>query len=36
MVAMMEAARAYQLNATLVGLADQTLGRAVNDIARMK
>ncbi len=36
MVAMIEASRAYQLNATLVGLADSTLGRAVNDIARLR
>lgn len=36
MVAMLEVARAYQLNATMVGLADTTLGRAVNDIARVK
>lgn len=36
MVSMIEVTRAYQLNATLVGLADQTLGRAVNDIARIK
>ncbi|HOB75280.1 MAG TPA: flagellar basal-body rod protein FlgF [Phycisphaerae bacterium] len=36
MVSMIEVTRAYQMNATLVGLADQTLGRAVNDIARVK
>jgi flagellar basal-body rod protein FlgG len=36
MVAMIEATRAYQLNATLAGLADSTLGRAVNDIARIR
>lgn len=36
MVSMIEVTRAYQMNATLVGLADQTLGRAVNEIARMK
>jgi len=36
MVAMIEASRAYQLNATLIGLADSTLGRAVNDIARIR
>lgn len=35
MVSMIEVTRAYQLNATLVGLADQTLGRAVNDIGRI-
>lgn len=36
MVSMIEVNRAYQLNATLVGLADSTLGRAVNDIARIQ
>jgi flagellar basal body rod protein FlgG len=36
MVAMIEVTRAYQLNATLVSLADATLGRAVNDIARIR
>jgi flagellar basal-body rod protein FlgF len=36
MVSMIEVSRAYQLNATMVGLADTTLGRAVNDIARLK
>jgi flagellar basal-body rod protein FlgF len=36
MVSMIEATRAYQMNASMVGLADQTLGRAVNDIARLK
>lgn len=36
MVSMIEVSRAYQLNATLVGLADSTLGRAVNDIARIR
>lgn len=36
MVSMIEVTRAYQMNATLLGLADQTLGRAVNDIARVK
>jgi flagellar basal-body rod protein FlgF len=36
MVAMIEVTRAYQLNATLAGLADATLGRAVNDIARIR
>ncbi|HOW72461.1 MAG TPA: flagellar hook-basal body protein [Phycisphaerae bacterium] len=35
MVSMIEVTRAYQLNATMVGLADQTLGRAVNDIGRI-
>jgi len=36
MVSMIEVARAYQFNATLLGLADSTLGRAVNDIARIR
>ena len=36
MVEMIEASRAYQMNATLIGLADSTLGRAVNDIARIR
>lgn len=36
MVSMIEASRAYQMNATMIGLADQTLGRAVNEIARVK
>lgn len=36
MVSLIEVSRAYQLNATMVGLADATLGRAVNDIARMR
>lgn len=36
MVSMLEATRAYQMNATLIGLADQTLGRAVNEIAKVK
>lgn len=35
MVSMIEVNRAYELNATLIGLADGTLGRAVNDIARL-
>jgi flagellar basal-body rod protein FlgF len=35
MVAMIEAARAYQLNASLISLQDSMLGRAVNDIARL-
>jgi len=35
MVAMIEVSRAYEMNANLVGLADTTLGRAVNDIARI-
>jgi len=36
MVSMIQVSRAYQLNATLVGLADSTLGRAVNDIGRIR
>jgi flagellar basal-body rod protein FlgG len=36
MVSMIEASRAYQMNATMIGLADQTLGRAVNEIAKVK
>ena len=36
MVAMIAASRAHQMNATLLGLADSTLGRAVNDIARLR
>lgn len=35
MVSMIQVSRAYEMNATLVGLADTTLGRAVNDIARL-
>jgi flagellar basal body rod protein FlgG len=35
MVGMIEVNRAYELNATLIGLADGTLARAVNDIARL-
>ena len=35
MVSMIEVNRAYELNATLIGLADGTLSRAVNDIARL-
>lgn len=35
MVSMIEVSRAYELNATLIGLADGTLGRAVNDIASL-
>jgi flagellar basal body rod protein FlgG len=35
MVSMIEVSRAYELNATLIGLADGTLSRAVNDIARL-
>jgi flagellar basal-body rod protein FlgG len=36
MVSLIEVNRSYQLNATLIGLADSTLGRAVNDIARLR
>ena len=36
MVAMIESSRAYQLNATMIGLADATLSRAVNDIPRLR
>ncbi len=36
MVAMIESTRAYQLNATMIGLADATLSRAVNDIPRLR
>lgn len=35
MVSMLEVSRAYELNATLLGLSDGTLSRAVNDIARL-
>lgn len=35
MVAMIEASRAYQLNATMISLQDGMLGRAANDIARL-
>ncbi len=36
MVAMIEVSRAYEMNANLVGLADSTLGRAVNDVGRIR
>jgi flagellar basal-body rod protein FlgG len=36
MVDMIEVSRAYEMNARLIGLADATLGRAVNDIARLR
>jgi flagellar basal-body rod protein FlgF len=36
MVSMIEVSRAYQMNATMVQMADSTLGRAVNDIARLR
>jgi flagellar basal-body rod protein FlgF len=35
MVSMIEVSRAYELNATMLGLADSTLSRAVNDLARL-
>ncbi len=36
MVAMMQATRLYEMNAQMIGLADATLNRAVNDIARLR
>jgi len=36
MVSMIEVSRAYELNATMIGVADGTLARAVNDIARLQ
>ena len=36
MVSLIEVNRAYEMNATMVGLADSTLGRAVNDIGRIR
>jgi flagellar basal-body rod protein FlgF len=36
MVAMVEVSRAYEQNANMVKLADSTLGRAVNDIGRIR
>jgi flagellar basal-body rod protein FlgG len=36
LVSMIEVNRAYQLNATLIGLADTMLSRAVNDIGRIR
>jgi flagellar basal-body rod protein FlgG len=36
MVSLIEVNRSYQMNATLIGLADSTMGRAVNDIARLR
>jgi flagellar basal-body rod protein FlgF len=36
MVSMIEVSRSYELNANLVSLADTTLGRAVNDIGRIR
>lgn len=35
MVAMIEAARAYQLNATMISMQDTMLGRAANDIGKL-
>ncbi len=36
LVSLMQVSRAYEMNATLVGLADTTLGRAVNDLGRIR
>jgi len=36
MVSMMQVSRLYEMNAQMIGLADATLGRAVNDIARIR
>jgi flagellar basal-body rod protein FlgG len=36
MVSMIEVMRSYEMNASLVSLVDGTLGRAVNDIARIR
>lgn len=36
MVAMMQVSRLYEMNAQMIGLADATLGRAVNDVARIR
>lgn len=36
MVSMIQVSRAYELNATMLNLADSTLGRAVNDIAQLR
>jgi flagellar basal-body rod protein FlgG len=36
MVDMMQVSRLYEMNAQMIGLADSTLGRAVNDIARIR
>jgi len=36
LVSLIEVNRAYQMNATMVGLADATLGRAVNDVGRIR
>ncbi|MEE8169281.1 MAG: flagellar hook-basal body protein [Phycisphaerae bacterium] len=35
LVRMIEAQRAYQLNATMITIQDQTLGRVVNDVGRL-
>jgi len=35
LASLIEVSRAYQMNATLLSLQDQTLGRAVNDIAKV-
>jgi len=36
LVSLMQVTRAYEMNATLLGLSDSTLNRAVNDIARIR
>lgn len=36
MVSMMQVSRLYEMNAQMIGLADSTLSRAVNDIARIR
>lgn len=35
LVRLIEATRAYQVNATMISLQDQTLGRVVNDVGRL-
>jgi flagellar basal-body rod protein FlgG len=35
MVDMMAATRAYEMNASMISLQDQSLGRAVNDVGRL-
>jgi len=36
MVSLIEVSRAYEFNATMISLADATLGRAVNDVGRIR
>lgn len=36
MVSMIQVSRAYEFNATMISLADSTLGRAVNDVGRIR